>query len=132
MDEFDIHLESAGSIKTYSGNTIAAFRNFSFHPVQFEGDWRVALAEIIFPTSIKNITNTDFFILAWKHSGHKCRSRCSYQSRGLVILSTIFADLGVTEIVEAPLQNLNSNMWALLLLYGSLCVWHKCFLDSLH
>ena len=62
MDEFDIYLESAGSMNIYSGNTMAAFRNLLAHPIHLEGDWRVALAEIIFPTSIKNITTTDFFI----------------------------------------------------------------------
>ena len=31
-----------------------------------EGDWRVALAKIIFPTSIKNITTTDLFIYTTK------------------------------------------------------------------
>ena len=61
MDEFDIYLESAGSMNIYSGNTMAAFRNLLAHPIYLEGDWRVALAEI-FPTSIKNITTTDFFI----------------------------------------------------------------------
>ena len=62
MDEFDIYLESAGSMNIYSGNTMAAFRNLLAHPIHLEGDWRVALAEIIFPTSIENITTTDFFI----------------------------------------------------------------------
>ena len=62
MDEFGIHLESAGSMKIYNGNTMAAFRNLLAHPIHLEGDWRVALAEIIFPTSIKNSTTTDFFI----------------------------------------------------------------------
>ena len=51
MDEFDIYLESAGSMNIYSGNTMAAFRNLLAHPIHLEGDWRVALAEIIFPTS---------------------------------------------------------------------------------
>ena len=62
MDEFDIYLESAGSMNIYSGNTMAAFRNLLAHPIHLEGDWRVALAEIIFPTSIKNRTTTNFFI----------------------------------------------------------------------
>ena len=62
MDEFDIYLESAGSMNIYSGNTMAAFRILLPHPIHLEGDWRVALAEIIFPTGIKNITTTDFFI----------------------------------------------------------------------
>ena len=62
MDELDIFLESAGSLNIKSGNTMTAFRNLLAHPIHLEGDWRVALAEIIFPTSIKRITKTDVFI----------------------------------------------------------------------
>ena len=61
-DEFDIYLESAGFLNIYSGNRMAAFQNPLAHPLHLEGDWRVALAEINFPTSIKNITTTDIFI----------------------------------------------------------------------
>ena len=66
MDDFDIYLESAGSMNINSGNTMAAFSNLLAHPIHLEGDWRVALAEIIFPTSIKNITTIDFFIYTAK------------------------------------------------------------------
>ena len=62
MDEFENYLESAGCMNLYSSNTMAAFRNLLAHPIHLEGDWRVALAEFIFPTSIKNITTTDFSI----------------------------------------------------------------------
>ena len=62
MDEFDIYLESTGSMNIYNGNTMASFRNLLVHPIHLEGDWRVALAEIIFPTRVKNITTSDFFI----------------------------------------------------------------------
>ena len=62
MDEFDIYLESTGSMNIYNGNTMASFRNLLVHPIHLEGDWRVALAEIIFPTSVKNVTTTDYFI----------------------------------------------------------------------
>ena len=62
MEEFDIYLESAGSMNVYSGNTMAAFRNLVAHPIHLQVDWRVALPEIVFRTSIKNITTTDIFI----------------------------------------------------------------------
>ena len=47
MDEFDIYLESTGSMETYRQNIMASFRNVLAEPLQLEGDWRVALAEII-------------------------------------------------------------------------------------
>ena len=62
MDEFDKYLESAGSMNIYSGNTMAVFRNLLAHPNHLEDDWRVALAEINFPTRIKNIITTNFSI----------------------------------------------------------------------
>ena len=61
MDRFDIYLEHAGSMNIHSGNTRVAISKLLAHPLHLEGDWRVALAEIIFPTSIKNITTTDLF-----------------------------------------------------------------------
>ena len=58
MDEFDIYLESAGSMNIYSGNTMAAFRNLLAHPIHLEGDWRVALVEIILSTHPKRPMTT--------------------------------------------------------------------------
>lgn len=62
MDEFDIYLESTGSMDTYHTNTMACFRNVLAEPLYLEGDWRVAIAEIIYPSSIKNVTTKDYFI----------------------------------------------------------------------
>ena len=41
---------------------MATFRNLLAQPIHLQGAWRVALAEIIFPASIKNLTTIDFFI----------------------------------------------------------------------
>ena len=62
MDEFDIYLESTGSMNIYKDNTMSVFRNLLAHSINLEGDWRVALAEIIYPTNIKNITTTEYMI----------------------------------------------------------------------
>ena len=62
MNEFDIYIESTGSMDVYPGNRMAVFRNLLPEPLQLDGDWRVALAEIIFPSSIKNITTTGYMI----------------------------------------------------------------------
>ena len=66
MDEFDIYLESTGSMQTYQNNKLACFRNVLSEPLQLDGDRRVALEEITFPSSIKNVTmgNTSFIHLA--------------------------------------------------------------------
>ena len=62
MDEFDIYLESTGSMNIYKDNTMSVFRNLLAHPINLEEDWRVALAEIIHPTNVKNITTTAYMI----------------------------------------------------------------------
>ena len=41
----------------FPDNTISSFRNFLKEPLKLEGDWRVALSEITFPSSIKNVTD---------------------------------------------------------------------------
>ena len=44
MNEFDIYIESTGSMDAYPGNKVAVFRNLLPEPLQLDGDWRVALA----------------------------------------------------------------------------------------
>ena len=62
MDEFDFYLESTGSMQTYQNNKMACFRDVLSEPLQLDGDWRVALAEITLPSSIKNVTTKEYFI----------------------------------------------------------------------
>ena len=62
MDEFDLLLDAFCSMDIYPHNTMAVFRTLRAHPSHLEGNWRVALAEIFFPTSSKNVTITDYFI----------------------------------------------------------------------
>ena len=49
-------------MKTYRQNTMACFRNVLAKPLQLEGDCRVALADIIFPISIKNVSTKEYFV----------------------------------------------------------------------
>ena len=62
MDEFDTYLESTVSMQTYQNNKMACFRNALSEPLHLDGDWRVALAEITFPSSIKSVTTEEYFI----------------------------------------------------------------------
>ena len=52
-DEFDIYLKSTGSLDVH---------NLLPEAPDLDGDWRVTFAEIIFPSSIQNITTTDYMI----------------------------------------------------------------------
>ena len=55
MDEFEVHLLSTASLELFSDNTLAAFKNQLPQNISLDGDWRVALSEIIFPSEINNV-----------------------------------------------------------------------------
>ena len=59
-DEFTVHLISTASMDYFPDNTLASFRNFCKEEIALEGDWRVALSEIIFPTKLNNVTDEEF------------------------------------------------------------------------
>ena len=51
-DEFTVQLISAASIDLFPGHFLASFRNLCKEELALDGDWRVALSEII-PNEIK-------------------------------------------------------------------------------
>ena len=53
-DEFTVHLISTASMDYFPDNTLASFRNFCKEEIALDGDWIVALSEIIFPTKLNN------------------------------------------------------------------------------
>ena len=59
-DEFTVHLISTASMDYFPDNTLARFRNFCKAKIALDGDWRVALSEIIFPTQLNNVTDEEF------------------------------------------------------------------------
>ena len=59
MNEFEIHLLSSSSTDIFH-NTLSEFTNLLKEPITLEGEWVVSLSEISYPTSIKNITTTEF------------------------------------------------------------------------
>jgi len=61
MDEFHVYLISTGSLDLYPDNLMSSFRNQLSEQVNLEGDWRVALVEIQFPHSIKNVETQEYF-----------------------------------------------------------------------
>ena len=62
MDEFVAYLESTGSMDLHEANKVVSFCNLLAERLTLECDWRVALAEIIFPSRIENVTTKDLFI----------------------------------------------------------------------
>ena len=58
MNEFTVHLFSSASMKIFPQNTLSSFKNFK-EEINLEGDWRVALSEIIFPTKINQVNKSD-------------------------------------------------------------------------
>ena len=58
-DEFTVHLISTASMDFFPDNILASFRNFCKEEIALDGDWRVALSEIIFPTKLNNVTDEE-------------------------------------------------------------------------
>ena len=44
----------------FLNNTLASLRNFCKKEIALDGDWRVALSEIIFPMKLNNVTDEEF------------------------------------------------------------------------
>ena len=59
-DEFTVHLISTASMDYFPDNTFDSFRNFCKEEIALDGDWRVALSEIIFPTKLNKVTDEEF------------------------------------------------------------------------
>ena len=72
-------------METYRQNTKACFRNVLAEPLQLEGDWRVALAKLIFPTSIKNVTTKEYFVYTPKTPFNSSLSAGKTNSGGVMV-----------------------------------------------
>ena len=71
MEEFEVHLLSTASMNIFADDTLASFKNQLPQNLSLEGDWRVALSEIIFPSNINNVY-TDFFLSRPQSKHQKC------------------------------------------------------------
>ena len=59
MNEFTVHLVSSASMNIFPQNTLSLFKNFFNEEINLEGDWRVALSEIIFRAKINQVNKSD-------------------------------------------------------------------------
>ena len=57
-DSFTITLVSSASMNIFNNNSLASFKNILSENIDLQGEWRVALTEITFPTHINNVTDT--------------------------------------------------------------------------
>ena len=73
MNEFTVHLVSSASMNIFPDNTLANFRYFFNEEIILEGDRRVVMSEIIFPSRINQINNN--FLRTYSFGGNN-----NYQS----------------------------------------------------
>ena len=59
MNEFTVHLVSSVSMIIYPQNKLSLFKNFFNEEINLEGDWRVAISEIISPAKINQVNKND-------------------------------------------------------------------------
>ena len=56
---FTITLDSSASMKVFKDNTLANFKNLLSAEINLQGEWRVAVTEITFPTQINKVTDNN-------------------------------------------------------------------------
>ena len=59
-DEFTVDLISTASMDYFPDNYFAVFRNFCKEEIALDGEWRVALSEMIFSTKLNNVNDEEF------------------------------------------------------------------------
>ena len=64
MNEFTVHLVSSASMNTFPQNILSSFKNYFNEENNLEGDWRVALSEIIFPVKMNQVNKSDLKIFS--------------------------------------------------------------------
>ena len=57
-DSFSVTLMSSASMNIFMDNSLASFKNLLGEDISLQGEWRVALSEITFPTHFNNVTDT--------------------------------------------------------------------------
>ena len=66
MNEFTAHLISSASMNIFPQNILSFFKNYFDEENNLEGNWRVALSEIIFPAKINRLNKSDLTIFSSK------------------------------------------------------------------
>jgi hypothetical protein len=70
MSQFHLTLPSNASMKYYPDNTVAKYTTRLSNRIELDGDWEVALAEIIYPCSWYNIKEEDCMIQIIRENMH--------------------------------------------------------------
>ena len=69
MNEFTVHLLSFDSVNILPENTLTNLRNYFSEETSLEGDWRVALSGIIFPSKTNEVKSDH--IIKFIEQGYK-------------------------------------------------------------
>ena len=63
MNSFTVELVSNASFDCYPNNTLSSFTNFLPEQINLEGEWKVAITELSYPSLYQNITDGKCFYL---------------------------------------------------------------------
>ena len=102
MDSFTIELVSNASGELFPDNTLSSFTNFLPKQVNLEGHWEVAISEISYPSTYRNITEGYFMFFDEKLS----KSESTYNLEpGLYTSITDIVQAMITRIQERNNHN---------------------------
>ena len=107
--DFTVHLVSSASMGFFTDNTLANFKNLFSEEIILEGDWRVALSEVMFPAFIYNVVDTEVRVYRIKEKLENRRNSeftvsKPYIGEGGSVLK------GAYENVEELIQQLNNQL----------------------
>ena len=63
MNSFTVELVSNASFDCYPNNTLSSFTKFRPEQIHLDGEWEVAITELLYPFLYQNITEGKFFYL---------------------------------------------------------------------
>ena len=63
MSSFTVELVSNASFDCYPNSTLSSFTNFLPEQINLDGEWEVAITELLYPSLYQNITEGKFFYL---------------------------------------------------------------------
>lgn len=91
-DEFTVFLSSNASLDVSQSNTLSSFRTYLPSPLQLDGEWEVALANVTYPRQVINVTEGRFDFY-WDNPDHrKWYSGCKVEPGRYITIGNLIED----------------------------------------
>ena len=103
MSRFYVTLPSNSSAEYYPNNTVARYTTKLADKIELEGDWEVGLAEISFPSAVKNVVRGQHYYDLYMNDLHMCTIHLP--SRQHRRMQTVVDAMHIEQRKQLPLQS---------------------------